>query len=299
MKKIRQKTVIAVILLTSFSLSAQNYAVKDTTLYFNQKMIEISDSLEQVRVTVYKSDTTEYKRVYEGIFSDEQTYERYSVVSQIGFEYPFSKKTSRHMKIRSAGLRIGMVYLHNQFDFSEDGKLQISNANEFYWQPTLVYKSFEEKRMALTTGLGLMWRNYHIGGNNHLAVVDGVVESESAPEGINYYFSRLRTMEITLPLMYEWQPSALQGFHFSAGMLFGVNVFTSHKVKYREPDTHKKIKEVLGKNYQINPFSFSGIFQAGYKNWGVYCKYTPTSIFKKDKGPDVQTLSVGLILNIN
>lgn len=297
MKTMKQITVIAAVMLASFSLFAQSSEVKDTTLFFNQKKVEISDSLDQVKVKVYKMDTTEYKCVYEGIFSDEQTYERYSVESQLCIDIPFVKKSKKHMQDYYSDLRYGLVYLHNQFDFTRDGELQISRASELFWQPVVVFRSFEQARIAMITGLGLTWRNYHIGGNNHLAVVNGRVGCETAPEGINYYYSRLRTMEINLPLMFEWQPSALQGFHFSVGGLFGVNLFTSHKVKYHDPDTEKKIKEVLGKNYQINPFSFSGIIQAGYENVGVYCKYTPTSMFKKGKEPDVQTLSVGLSLS--
>jgi len=259
MKTMKQITVIAAVMLASFSLFAQSTEVKDTTLFFNQKKVEISDSLDQVKVKVYKMDTTEYKCVYEGIFTDEKTYERYSVESQMGFDLPFIKKSNKYMQIYTPDFRYGLVYLHDQFDFNKDGDLQISRANELYWQPVVAFQSFEQARIAMITGLGLTWRNYHIGGNNHLAVVDGLVGCETAPEGINYYYSRLRTMEINLPLIFEWQPSALQGFHFSVGGLFGVNLFTSHKVKYHDPDTEKKIKEVLGKNYQINPFSLSAI----------------------------------------
>ena len=29
------------------------------------------------------------------------------------------------------------------------------------------------------------------------------------------------------------------------------------------------------------------------KGFGIYCKYSPMSVFKKDKGPDFKSLSVG------
>ncbi len=293
-----RKLTLITLALVLISANLFSQAVSDTTFHYRDKFIKVKDSLDEVRVKVSKNDSTAYVVVYEGVFSDKQTYEKYSVESQLSFDIPLIKKTNKCSEIYSDDLKFGMVYLHNQFDFGKDGDLQINSANELYWQPVAIVQCFEKTRMAIITGLGLTWRNYHIGNNNHLAVADGVLKCETAPEGINYQFSRLRAMEVTLPLKYKWQPSELRGFHFSVGGLFGVNVFTSYKVKYRDPDTNKKIKDVLGKNYQLNPFSFSGIIQVGYEDWGVFCKYTPTSVFKKSKGPNVQTLTVGMTLNL-
>lgn len=51
----------ALILTATISVNAQT-AVKDTTLFFNQKQIHVTDSVDQVKVQVYKTDTTEFKR---------------------------------------------------------------------------------------------------------------------------------------------------------------------------------------------------------------------------------------------
>lgn len=294
--KIIKSTIVVVLLMAFVHTSAHAQVVKDTTFIFNQKKIHLTDSLEQVKLKVYRSDTVEYKKIYEAIYTDETSYENYTVSESFGLNLPFPKKSSGIWKIHSDDFRVGLVYLHNKFDFNNDGGLMISNANEITWKPVLAVKRFHEKRMAFTTGLGLTWRNYHIGENSNLTVAEGLVRREVAPEGVKYNYSRLRTMEVNLPLMYEWQPAALHGFHFSTGVIFGVNVFTSHKVKYRDPNTDKKVKDVLGKNYQINPFSFSGIVQAGYRDLGVYFKYTPTTIFKKDKGPELQSMAIGVSL---
>ncbi|MHB9055002.1 MAG: hypothetical protein ACYC2P_02450 [Paludibacteraceae bacterium] len=79
------------------------------------------------------------------------------------------------------------------------------------------------------------------------------------------------------------------------GVLFGINTFTSYKVKYKD-ENDKKVKVAEGKDYNVNPFSLNYVIQMGWDDIGGYAKYTPTSLFKKDKGPDEQTFSVGLIL---
>ena len=81
------------------------------------------------------------------------------------------------------------------------------------------------------------------------------------------------------------------------GVLFGINTFSSYKVKYKN-ENDKKISVVEGKDYNVNPFSVNYLVQMGWNDLGVYAKYTPTSLFKNDKGPDVQTFSVGLTLNL-
>lgn len=62
-------------------------------------------------------------------------------------------------------------------------------------------------------------------------------------------------------------------------------------------DDNTKIKKVEGKDYNVNPFSLSYLVEMGWDDLGVFAKYTPTTLFKKNKGPEVQTFTVGLSLN--
>mgnify|MGYP003591357485 CR=1 FL=1 len=93
MKRMKTQILIlsALILTATISVNAQT-AVKDTTLFFNQKQIHVTDSVDQVKVQVYKTDTTEFKKIYEGIFTDGNSFEKYSVETQFGFDFPFDKR---------------------------------------------------------------------------------------------------------------------------------------------------------------------------------------------------------------
>lgn len=295
MKTIKQITFIAALMLVSLSLCAQNSEVKDTTVFFNQKMIEITDSLEQVKVTVYKMDTTEYKRVYEGIFTDDKTYEKYSVTSQLEFDFPFIKRNKKSkMEGQFSGLNFGIIYTHQGFtDFNDVNGMKTTSSKEFAFNPFGYTLPIVNKYFGLTTGLGMTWRNIHLGNNTHLANIDGITVVEPAPEGVNYSFSRLRMFDINLPIYLEYHPLGNNKFHIMGGLLFGVNTFSSYKVKYRN-EFDKKITEVKGKDYNVNPFSVSWVLQIGWRDIAVYGKYTPTKLFKTGKGPDMQTFSVGL-----
>ena len=298
--KTQTLSIIAVFLLAFVTITAQTTAVKDTTIIFNQKKIEITDSLDQVKVKVYKLDTTEYKQVYEGIFTDEQSYERYSVASQLGFDFPFiRKKRKSHLTGHFTGLGYGALYTYDNFAAVNDADgMKTIFSNEFFFNPIGYTLPIVNNYFGITTGIGMTWRNVHLGNNTHLVNNNGITVVEPAPTGINYYYSRLRMFDFNLPVYMEVHPLGNNKFYLMGGVLFGINTFSSYKVKYRNDD-NRKIKVTEGKDYNVNPFSVSYVLQMGWNDIGVYAKYTPTPLFRNEKGPDVQTFSVGLTLSFN
>jgi len=291
--------ILGVIFLSCLStITAQTK--KDTTVYFSNKKIMLNDSVGQLQVKVYeKGDTIPFTKVYEGIFTDEKSVENYSVVGQTSFDFPFNRhKDHSHINGHFVSFGMGSLYITDDLsNFNDINGLQLSFSNEISWNAfgyTLpVYKNF----VGLTTGIGMNWRNYHLADNTHLVVNDGITTVQPAPSGINYTSSRLRTFEFTVPLYLDLQPLGNDKLFLTAGVLFGVNTFTSYKVKYKNSDGDK-VKKVEGRDYKVNPFSLSYVLQVGYNDLGIYAKYTPTSVFKKDKGPEVQSASIGVTLGL-
>lgn len=296
MKNMKTFFLLLISLSTTCSMLAQK-AVKDTALLFNQKRIYLTDSADQVKVKVYKTDTTEYKQIYEGIYTDEKSFEQYSVASQFNFDYLFSKrKKSTKMSGHFVGVGAGALYTTNNFtNFNDAGGMKVTFSNEISWNPIGYTLPVIKEYLGLTTGLGMTWRNLHLGDNNHLINTNNVTSVAPAPEGISYYYSRLRMFDLNVPVYLEIHPEAKYDFYLMGGVLFGINTFTSYKVKYKDVND-KKVKVAEGKDYNVNPFSLNYVIQMGWDDIGVYAKYTPTSLFKKDKGPNVQTFSAGLIL---
>lgn len=288
----------ALILTASITVNAQSQAVKDTTLIFNQKQIHVTDSVDQVKVQVYKTDTAEYKKIYEGIFTDENSFEKYSVETQFGFEFPFDKR-KRSSKFSGHFIGIGFGALNtteNFSNFNDAGGMKVVFSNEFTFNPIGYSLPVIKEYVGITTGIGMIWRNLHLGNNSHLVNNNGITIPQAAPEGISYYSSRLRIFELNMPLYLEIHPLRKSEFYIMGGALFGINTFSSYKVKYKMDD-NTKIKKVEGNDYNVNPFSLSYLVEMGWDDLGVFAKYTPTTLFKKDKGPEVQTFTVGLSLN--
>lgn len=297
--KTRIQMLAVFILTASLTVNAQTQTVKDTTVFFNQKKILVTDSTDQVKVQVYKMDTTEYKKIYEGIFTDEKSYEKYSVETQLGFDFPFAKrKRSSNFSGHFTGLGFGALYTtDNLTNFNDAGGMNVAFSNEITFNPIGYSLPIIKGYFGMVTGLGMTWRNLHLGNNSHLVNNNGITLVEAAPEGITYNYSRLRMFDLNLPIYLEIHPLGKSEFYIMGGVLFGVNTFSSYKVKYKN-ENNKKISAVEGKDYNVNPFSVNYLVQMGWNDLGVYAKYTPTSLFKNDKGPDVQTFSVGLTLNL-
>lgn len=51
-------------------LQAVEQVPNDTTIRFNRKLIQLHDSIGQMNVKVFDTDSIPYKPVYEGVFSD-------------------------------------------------------------------------------------------------------------------------------------------------------------------------------------------------------------------------------------
>ena len=297
--KTRIQMLAVFILTASLTVNAQTQTVKDTTVFFNQKKILVTDSTDQVKVQVYKMDTTEYKKIYEGIFTDEKSYEKYSVETQLGFDFPFAKrKRSSNFSGHFTGVGFGALYTtDNLTNFNDAGGMNVAFSNEITFNPIGYSLPIIKGYFGMVTGLGMTWRNLHPGNNSHLVNNNGITAIEAAPEGITYNYSRLRMFDLNLPIYLEIHPLGKSEFYIMGGVLFGINTFSSYKVKYKN-ENDKKISVVEGKDYNVNPFSVNYLVQMGWNDLGVYAKYTPTSLFKNDKGPDVQTFSVGLTLNL-
>ncbi|MDP4239706.1 MAG: hypothetical protein Q8904_09605 [Bacteroidota bacterium] len=279
----------------------------DTTIRFNKKVIHLEDSTGQVKVKVYDTDSIPYKAVYEGIFNDGKSYEKYTVMEELGIQIPFLTKLSRKdhhkysMKAHWAGIGWGFLNIADQnykINNIKGLSLKAESSNEFFINLIEKIMPIYRNNLGLTSGLGFDWHNYFLDNNTHLLEVNGVTSVYPAPDGINYQYSRLRTFHITIPLLLEWQPDFGRDnkFFVSAGAIGGINTFASYKVGYKNANGHS-VTDVESEGLNTSPLSLDFMGQIGYGAFNVYAKYSPFSIFQSEKGPDVRAVSLGLVLN--
>jgi hypothetical protein len=305
MKKIIPFLIGYLFILVQIS-SAEKLA-SDTTLQYKNKTIQLQDSIGQMKVTVFDNDSIPYKKVYEGIFSDGKSYEKWTVVEELGIQLPFwnkhsnKKKKDYTMEAHWAGLGWGFANISDvnyKLNNIDGVSLKSESSNEFYFNLSEKILPIYKNNLGITTGLGFDWRNLYLDNNTHLLEVNDLTDVYPAPADIKYEYSRLRTFNITVPLMLEWQPTFGRNHELfvTAGVVGGVNTYASHKVKYKDTNGNT-VKLIESKGLNIAPLTLDFIGQLGYGDWSIFAKYAAFSMFQSGKGPDVRGVSLGATLN--
>jgi hypothetical protein len=306
------------ILFTLFILCTGSYVLAggmpaDTTVNFNRKMVKVEDNADQIKVKVYEratNDTVPYRQLYEGIFSDGKSYERWTVMDAIGIELPLfnkrSDKASRKnrqywMEPHWAGFGIGFANItDHSLNMTSVNGLAVKPDQTTEWFINLIEHILPIYRntFGITTGLGMSWHTFRLDNNTHLVDMNGVTGVYDAPAGITYEYSRLKVVHLTFPVLLEWQPAFGRNHKafVSAGVVGGLKTYSSFKVKYVDHDGNT-VKKVEDKGLNTRPLTLDLMAQAGYGDISVYAKYSPISIFLDNKGPDVRAASLGLILH--
>jgi hypothetical protein len=302
MKKIIISTIAFLIGL--LHASATNEVLTDTTFSYQNKRVQIEDSVGKIKVKILDNENNEYKTVYEGVFSDEKSYEKWTVMEEWGINIPFLNKPhkkSYKMEPHWAGFGWGFANFSNanlQLNNIDGVSLKSELSNEFYFNPIEKIVPIIGNNVGITTGLGLNWRNYHLDNNTHLKEENDVVGVYDAPIGTTYNFSRLRVFSITIPVLLEFQHKlgTKHEFFISAGIVGGVNTSSTYRIKYTEPDGDKE-NRVESKGLNIAPLTLDYMAQIGYGSWSVFAKYSPFDLFQSQKGPKVKAVSLGATLN--
>jgi hypothetical protein len=295
-------------LFVAFSISeAAELNQNDTTFHFNKKIIHVRDSIGQVKVKVFEAtnkDSIPYKIVYEGQFAEEKTFEKWTVVEEIGLQIPFlGKSNERHqgkMEPHWAGIGWGFANISNaSFKINNiDGvSLKSGSSSEFFVNLIEKILPIYKNKLGITTGLGFNWRTYSMDYNTHFVNSNGLTDVYDAPVGVKYEYSKLKTAHITLPVLLEWQPGGLDDdFFVSVGIICGVKTYSVSKIKFKN-ESGDMIKRVEDKGLNVSPLSLDYYAQIGYGSFNVFAKYSPFSIFESGKGPDVRAVSLGLVLD--
>lgn len=306
MKKLFALALIAVLTTTMATANDLNVPA-DTTVRYNNKIIQIRDSVDQTKVMVFDTNSTPYNKIYEGIFTDGKSSEKWTVAEELGFDWPILKKLTskkrshRKMEAHWAGIGWGFAniadgdYVLNNID---GVSLKSELSNEFYFNMFEKILPIFNNNLGITSGLGVSWHNYFLDNNTHLLEKNNVTDVYPAPAGVTYESSRLRVFQINVPLFLEWQPTFGNNrkFFVTAGVVGGVNTAASYRIKYVDAD-NRKINTVESKGLNIAPLSLDYMAQIGYGAWSIYAKYSPFSMFQTNKGPNVRAVSLGATLN--
>jgi hypothetical protein len=146
------------------------------------------------------------------------------------------------------------------------------------------------------TGLGFDWSRYHFRGNSSLQIQDGSTQFVPDRENREYRDSKLLVYYATIPLLLEYQTkSGKKNDFFIYGGIEGlIKCYDKSQAEIRTPDGLKKAEY---KDLNIPPLNFRFTIRAGFDDFSIFGYYQPYSMFEKGKGPDVNPIGLGVMLN--
>ena len=108
----------------------------------------------------------------------------------------------------------------------------------------------------------------------------------------NYSTNKLTASYLILPIMLEIHPLYdSERLWLLVGAYGGVKVGSHSKIKTTSGDKTK-----VKKDFHLNTLIYGLRAQVGSGNWGLFCNYSISTLFKKDEGPELYPFSLGVAL---
>ena len=207
-----------------------------------------------------------------------------------------------------SGFSMGLSnFVDKNFSLSRDAAEQYMDLNTGKsWNMNVNFAQYSinlvNDKFGLVTGLGIEWNYYRFDNDNSIqenqatGVIEEVDLSVVEPTW-NIEKSKLSTTYATLPILFEVHTSSSQsrGVVFSAGAIGGLKLGSNTKIVYKE--NGDKNKEKTKDDFNLAPFRYGVHARIGVGDWLIYGTYYFTSLFEKDKGPELYPISVGFALS--
>lgn len=148
--------------------------------------------------------------------------------------------------------------------------------------------------LGFVTGLG--WSVYNYRQDNQYLITkneSGITIGEPIVNG-EVKKSKITTSYINIPLLFEAQipsQSRRSTAFVSAGVYGGFKI-GSHTKTVLYGGSKKKSRD----NINLNPLQYGAMFQVGYKVIKLYATVSFSSLYEKNKGPEIYPYSIGVTL---
>jgi len=206
-----------------------------------------------------------------------------------------------------SGFSVGLSnFVNSDFSLSRTAEDEFMDLNTGKsWNMNLNFAQYSinliNNKFGIVTGLGLEWNYYRFDNNNTIQKDDdGVIVTDE----ITYMDrivekSKLSTTYATVPIMFEWHSSASQsrGVVVAAGVIGGIKLGSNTKIVYRYDENGDTNKDKRRDDYNLSPFRYGVTARIGVGDWLIYGNYYLTSLFEKNKGPELYPFSLGIALS--
>lgn len=148
----------------------------------------------------------------------------------------------------------------------------------------------KKSKTTLSAGLGFNWRTYTLSGHEDgfFKVVDFVGIGKTT-EKYDNFSSNISTTAISMPLLIKQRFS--KSFAISLGAQLNWN-FYSRIHNYGEQGDNEL--DTYTKKIGQRPITVDVLGILHFGKLGVYCKYSPMSVLKKDRGVEFKSFAAGI-----
>lgn len=301
----KKNAILTALLLPAFYMTASAMVPTDTTFKYNNRKVVITENNDELNVSVYHQteagDTVQSQKIYEGIFTDEQSIERrYENSFDISIPDIFKpKKKRRPSRAHWAGFGVGFANLPNGLDF--DGELSsiINASRSLQYNLNLIEGSRQlgNSNFTAITGMGIQFNAIHWQNNKAIEVEDYTSVITTAGPGDEYRRTRLHYTYLTFPLLVETNWDFGRGSHFflNAGVVAKVKTASSSRIWWNDENGQKQKTKFPG-DLNIRPITLDLLAQGGFNDFGFFVSYSPFTLFRNNKGPEANQATVGLQL---
>jgi hypothetical protein len=176
--------------------------------------------------------------------------------------------------------------------------LELDYSRSLSWRFNIIEEKIRlyKDYIGLIVGAGLTYNSYGLKNNVDVSTRDSSATFAFAIEDSirDYSKNKFRASYIHVPLMLEFNTSQDndRSFHVAAGVIGGWKMGSIVKQKWEDQnDKHQARRK---SDFNLSPFTLDATARVGYKNFTVFATYGLTSLFEKNKGPEVYPVTVGL-----
>lgn len=174
--------------------------------------------------------------------------------------------------------------------------LELNYAKSYQFGLNLFEKDFHiyKNYINIVTGVGFNFNHFAFDNNITLQTNNTPNYISATADSVKYKKNTLNVSYVRAPLMLEINTSKNpeRNFHIAGGLEFEYMIHAVTKQKYDQNDNHYKIKK--RDDFNLDPFSYSAVARIGYNHVTVYATYGLNRLFKKDEGPQVYPVSLGI-----
>ena len=259
------------------------------TVTRNTELIEITTTededihMEDADQPITMKDLSELRNALKGENEEEESIPSFIDTKWNSFELGFNNLINADGKLEAdAGYEVMSI--------------NAGNSIHFHWKIITQAMNLYKNKVRLVYGIGLDFNNYKFKNDINLSVDSGSILRADLGS-INYKKNKLVTKHVTVPVLINFKinpkKTSDEYLYISAGGNFGY-LLGSHQKQVWEVNGKKKNK--IDGDYNLEQFRVGYEVQFGYKNVVLYGKYFPKSIFKTNQGPELRTVSAGILI---